>query len=201
MKELLQKKTYIGHNKWSTDIAPFTIGIRSEVTVLDVHYTEIYLSRMLLFIYNLVKHNGHILFISTDTNKANIESININNIVQHIANTLGFSYCTRRWIGGTLTNWKQVVKKSNINSKNYPTKNGLSLTGKFPDLIIVLNPYENRLAIEEANKLQIPVIGLLDSDSKSLGIDYVVPVNDDSEGFIYMFLGCITKAVKLARLK
>jgi small subunit ribosomal protein S2 len=164
----------MGHMGWTPDTSAFHLGKRSGMCILDPSYTRVHTARVLAFLAALLDAQGHLLFVST---RGDCQPM-----VRHVARMLGQSVITDKWIGGTLTNWTQIQS----------TKGDLST---FPDALIILNPYENLQAIQEAHRMNIPVIAIVDSDTPCHGIEYMIPANDDSDRCIYTFLHLVARVL------
>ena len=166
------------------------------------------------------------LFQGSLVNKVDLDLQSINRVDQLASSKPLISYYNNKWIGGTLTNWKQISKSALIFAKfsqrfdHFLIKNNIYFPQykkmkkrfhglvikkdhkvmlsfqKTPDLILIVNPNENKNVIHEANCLHIPIIAFTDSNTDLSGISYPIPVNSNSIHFIYLFLNWIFKIIK-----
>lgn len=207
--ELLDAGVHFGHkaSRWNPKMAPYLYGTRNDVHIIDLRKTAILLQIAMNAIYNTVKNNGKVLFIST--------KIQARDIMAECAIKCGQHYVNHRWLGGMLTNWSTIseaiknleelektlsdeeliatyTKKEVLNITRKKDKllqflDGIrSLNGK-PELIVIIDTNKERLAIKEAVKLKIPVLAVVDSNSDPDNIDFPVPGNDDAIRSIRMY--------------
>ena len=155
----------LGHARVRT--RAHVLGTRNGQAILNPASTTQGLARMALFVAALTQTGGHMLFVCT---RGRCQPL-----VRHVAHRFGHSSLTSKWIGGTLTNWTQVQT----------TKGSLQ---RFPDALVLLNPYDTPQAIREAQVLHIPVLALVDTDTPLEGIQYPIPGNDDSDHMIYTLM-------------
>jgi small subunit ribosomal protein S2 len=166
--------------------------------------------RMLKEVKNIVaeitRNRGHVLFIGTRKE--------IRNVVAIAAKRCSQPYINNRWVGGTLTNWKGVFnsierlkafERSNKPLKYYSPSElrkykrlkcsfeGLKDMDSLPDIIFIIDTDKHRMAVREAMKLNIPTIGIVDSNSNPSGITYPIPGNDDSMEAIYLYCDLISR--------
>lgn len=225
----LSKKKY-----WHPLMSPFLGAIRNKTAILTNSLARKSLLRAFYLIALVVKSGGNILIVNTNpeyfTLSKNISILTLGNTSNQFQNSISknfknlnasnISYCSFKWVGGTLTNWKQISKSVLTFAKfsqrcesflynhniNFPRYNKIKtcfqglLTKKFnktllafyekPDLIFLVNPNENRNVIAEANKLHIPIVALVESNTNLHGISYPIPCNIYSMTFFYY---CIKK--------
>jgi small subunit ribosomal protein S2 len=181
-------------------MAPFIYGERDSVHIIDLQQTAPLIHSALKVVYNTVKNNGRVLFVGT--------KVQAFELIKQYALMAGQYYVNHRWLGGTLTNFGTVsrsIKKLEqleaiLNdeevSQGYTKKEllefskkaekleralgGIRQLGGKPDLVIVIDTNKEKLAVTEATKLGIPVIGILDTNSDPDNITYPVPGNDDA---------------------
>lgn len=205
--ELLEAGVHFGHrtSRWNPKMAPYIFGVRDDIHVMDLRQTVPMLKRALDVIYKTVKSNGKILFVST--------KVQASELIAECAERCGQYYVNSRWFGGMLTNWptiSQSIKKMSALEKiieqgeqGYTKKELLELTrkkdklmrslggiraiGGKPDLLVVIDTNREHLAIAEATKLGIPIIGIVDSNSNPDHITYPIPGNDDSNRAIKLY--------------
>lgn len=205
------------------------LGLRDGVSVFSTHITQKHLLRAFHVIAGVLQKRGRVLFINTQpefwrlcSNVAHMTRGTFPGL-QNFQTPLLCSV-SYKWVGGTLTNWKQVSKsvvtfaKFSQRCQDFLVKNGMEFPkytrvkrcfqGLFhtqgslcftqkPDLIFLVNPHHNQSILDEACRLNIPVIALADSNTDPGNITYPVPVNTYSPGFAYY---CLKKLLKLAQL-
>ena len=202
IEDLLESGVHFGHNvrRWNPKMKEYIYGVRNNIHIFDLRVTLQLLNIALTKIHETVSKSGKILFVGTKKQ--------CNDIVKELAMLNNNFYVNKRWLGGTLTNWKTISNsikrleeietflKDNELSKNLSKKELLdisrekqkldlniggirTLNGK-PDLLIVFDVIKDKIAVREANKLNIPVIAIVDSNADPENIDYVIPGNDDA---------------------
>ncbi len=219
MRELLEAGVHFGHqsHRWNPKMAPFLYGVRSGIHIIDLSQTVPLLYRALQAVSDVVAGGGRVLFVATKR-QAQEE-------VAKAARNCGQYYVNRRWLGGTMTNWKTVsnsisrlkkleeilmnpsseqgagfTKKERLDLQRELTKlevglGGIKNMGGVPELMFVIDTNKEEIAIQEARRLGIPVIGIVDSNSSPEGITYPVPGNDDAGRAIAFYCDVISKAV------
>ena len=202
IEELLEAGVHFGHNvrRWNPKMEEYIFGVRNNIHIFDLRITAEALSNALLKLHETVTKSGKVLFVGTKKQCAEI--------VKELASLNKDFYVNKRWLGGTLTNWKTISNsidrlntlESNLNdpafSNSISKKELLQLTrekeklhlnlggikdlnGK-PDLIIIFDVIKDKLAVLEAKKLNIPIIGIVDTNADPELIDYIIPGNDDA---------------------
>ncbi len=202
IEDLLESGVHFGHNvrRWNPKMKEYIYGVRNNIHIFDLRITVDLLNTALSKIHETISKSGKVLFVGT---KKQCEDI-----VKELANINNDFYVNKRWLGGTLTNWKTIsnsIKRlddieSFLNdeksSKNLSKKELLDisrekqklqlniggirkLNGK-PDLLVVFDVLKDKIAVHEANKLNIPVVGIVDTNADPELIDYVIPGNDDA---------------------
>ena len=202
IEDLLESGVHFGHNvrRWNPKMKEYIYGVRNNIHIFDLRITVDLLNTALSKIHETISKSGKVLFVGT---KKQCEEI-----VKELANINNDFYVNKRWLGGTLTNWKTIsnsIKRlddieSFLNdeksSKNLSKKELLDisrekqklqlniggirkLNGK-PDLLVVFDVLKDKIAVHEANKLNIPVVGIVDTNADPELIDYVIPGNDDA---------------------
>ncbi|MCS6931689.1 MAG: 30S ribosomal protein S2 [Acetobacteraceae bacterium] len=215
LRGLLEAGVHFGHHtrRWNPKMKPFIFGVRNQVHILDLQQTVPLLERALRAIRDTVASGGRVLFVGTK--KAAAE------YVAEAATRCGQYYVNHRWLGGTLTNWKtitgsikrlkQMEERLASGTQGLTKKEILMLTrekqkleralggikemGGLPDILFVIDTIKEKLAIEEANKLGIPVVAVLDSNSDPTGIAYPIPGNDDAIRAIKLYCDLVAAAV------
>ncbi|MCX7371679.1 MAG: 30S ribosomal protein S2 [Alphaproteobacteria bacterium] len=215
LRALLEAGVHFGHHtrRWNPKMAPYIFGVRNQVHILDLQQTVPLLDRALRAIRDVVAGGGRVLFVGTKKSAQEY--------VAEAAQRCGQYYVNHRWLGGMLTNWKTItgsVKRlkemevrlgtdvSGLTKKEVlmltrekekldRALGGIKDMGGLPDIIIVIDVVKEKLAIEEANKLGIPVVGVLDSNSDPNGIAFPVPGNDDAIRAISLYCDLVAAAV------
>ena len=215
LRDLLEAGMHLGHktNKWNPSMDQYIYGSQDNVHIIDLRKTVSLLNETLTFVENISKNNGLILFIGTKSQASDI--------VKKYAEECKQFYVNKRWLGGMLTNWETVSNSLNslnslnkkINNQNLKLKKkeilqmnrqiekiekylgGLKEMGTVPQAIFVVDVNKDAIAVSEANKLKIPVIGILDTNSSPSGINYPIPGNDDSRKSIELICSLISSTI------
>ncbi|WP_160122126.1 30S ribosomal protein S2 [Rhodovarius lipocyclicus] len=215
LRGLLEAGVHFGHHtrRWNPKMAPYIFGVRNQVHILDLQQTVPMMDRALKAVRDVVAGGGRVLFVGTK--KAAAE------YVAEAAQRCGQYYVNHRWLGGMLTNWKTItgsVKRlkemegrlggdvEGLTKKEVLMLNrdkekldralgGIKDMGGLPDIIFVIDVVKEKLAIEEANKLGIPVVGVVDSNSDPSGITFPIPGNDDAIRAINLYCDMVAGAV------
>ncbi len=219
IKEMIDAGVHYGHKamRWNPEMGPYLYGTKDGIHIIDLQQTATMLHRALQVIRDVAKRQGKILFVGTKRQASEH--------IQEAAKRCGQFYVNKRWLGGTLTNWKTVSqsiktlyalekmtaesesgeglklsKKEllDIERKCRKLENSLGgireMNGK-PDMIFVIDTNKESLAIKEAQKLNIPIVAIVDSNSYPHGIDYIIPGNDDATRAIKLFCGLVSDAI------
>ena len=215
MKELLEAGVHFGHQKryWNPKMSKFIFGVRNNIHIINLEETLPALNAAAEFVNDLVQKNNKVLFVGTKRSAGKV--------IKEEAERCGMPYVDKRWLGGMLTNYKTIrqsirrlrdlemlstdgtfeklTKKEALSlqrdlDKLEASLGGIKDMGGLPDAIFVVDvDYEN-IAITEARKLGIPVIGIVDTNSSPDGIDYVIPGNDDAIRSIKLFVSSLADA-------
>lgn len=215
MRELLEAGVHFGHQTryWNPKMNEFLFGARNNIHIINLEKTVPALEKSLKYVHDLTAKKNKILFVGTKRSASKV-------IKEH-AERAGMPYVDKRWLGGMLTNYKTIrqsirrlreleiqssdgtfeklTKKEALSRQRTLTKlesslGGIKDMGGLPDVIFVVDVDHERIAITEAQKLRIPVIGIVDSNSNPDGIDYVIPGNDDAIRSIRLFVSAIADA-------
>ena len=214
LRQLLEAGVHFGHQtqRWNPRMGEFIFGARNGIHILDLTQTVPMLDLALNTIRDTVAKGGRILFVGTKRQAATP--------VAEAAEKCAQYYMNHRWLGGTLTNWQTVsqsinrltmyeeklnvgvdgmTKKERLGmerelSKLQASLGGIREMGGVPDLLFVVDVKKEALAVAEANKLGIPVIGIVDSNCSPDGIDYVIPGNDDAARAILLYCDLASRA-------
>lgn len=215
LRQLLEAGVHFGHHtrRWNPRMAPYLFGIRNQVHIIDLQQTVPMLDRALRAVRDVVAGGGRVLFVGTKRSAAEY--------VAESAKRCGQYYVNHRWLGGMLTNWKTITgsikrlrqidemlagetqgltKKEVLDITRDREKleralGGIKEMGGLPDILFIIDTNKEKLAIEEARKLGIPVIAVLDSNSDPDGVTYPIPGNDDAIRAITMYCDLISGAV------
>lgn len=216
MREMLEAGCHFGHQTrfWNPKMAQYIFGSRNHIHIINLEKTVAKLAEAEKFAHDLAAKGGKILFV--DTKRGGRE------IIAAEAQRAGMSYVDRRWLGGTLTNFKTVkntlkhlkemedtvaegglekmTKKEALDfNREIEALNrsigGIKDMAFLPDALFIIDVGYHKIAIQEANKLGIPVIGVVDTNSSPAGVDYVIPGNDDAGKAVAIYASCIADAV------
>ena len=218
IEDLLESGVHFGHNvrRWNPKMQEYIYGVRNNIHIFDLRITLELLNTALTKIHETVSKSGKILFVGTKKQ--------CSDVVKELAMLNNNYYVNKRWLGGTLTNWKtisnsikrleeiEIFLQNNDQSKNLSKKELLdisrekqkldlniggirSLNGK-PDLLIVFDVIKDKIAVKEANKLNIPVVAIVDSNGDPENIDYVIPGNDDALRSINLYKNYFFATIK-----
>ena len=202
LEDLLESGVHFGHNvrRWNPKMKEYIYGVRNNIHIFDLRITLELLNNALVKIHETVSKSGKILFVGTKKQ--------CSDVVKELAMLNNNYFVNKRWLGGTLTNWQTISNsikrldeielflKDNELSKSLSKKELLdisrekqkldlniggirTLNGK-PDLLIVFDVIKDKIAVREANKLNIPVVAIADSNADPEDIDYIIPGNDDA---------------------
>lgn len=216
MRQMLEAGVHFGHQTryWNPKMAPFIFGERSRIHIINLEKTLPLYRESLEFVKRLVTDGGSVLFVGTK--RAAREA------VAEEAQRCGMPYVSQRWLGGTLTNFKTVRqsikrmheldlqsedgtferlgKKEVIRLRREMEKLDKSLGGikdmnGLPDALFVIDVGHEKIAVSEARKLGIPIVGIVDTNNAPDGIDYVIPGNDDAIRAVQLYAQGIADAV------
>ena len=210
MRELLEAGAHFGHRTrfWNPKMAEYIFGSRNKIHIINLEKTKPMLNDVLNYVGRLSSNKAKILFVGTK--RAAQDSIR-----EH-ARRCGMPYVDHRWLGGMLTNYK-TVRQSIFRLKELKEmkekglfndmikKEALMLTRELEKLDRGLGGIENmgglpdalfeHIAVEEARRLKIPVIGIVDTNNSPDNIDYVIPANDDSMRAVDIYVRCVADAI------
>ena len=215
LRQLLEAGVHFGHHtrRWNPRMGPYIFGVRNQVHIIDLQQTVPMLDRALRAVRDVTAGGGRVLFVGTKRAAAEY--------VAESARRCGQYYVNHRWLGGMLTNWKTITgsikrlrqieeqlagdvtgltKKEVLDITRDQEKleralGGIKDMGGLPDILFIIDTNKEKLAVEEANKLGIPVIAVLDSNSDPEGVTYPIPGNDDAIRAITMYCDLIAGAV------
>jgi small subunit ribosomal protein S2 len=220
MQDMLKAGVHFGHQTryWNPKMASYIYGSRNKIHIIDLGKTQPLFSDALDFLSGIASRKGKILFVGT--------KYAAQEIVQQEAERCKMPYVNHRWLGGMLTNYKTIrqsikrlkelesmfetakfgrlTKKEILGLEREKDKlmnnlGGIKNMGGIPDALFVIDVGHEKIAIKEANRLGIPVVGIVDSNNDPDGIAYVVPGNDDSTRSIRFFASTIADVILDAR--
>ncbi|MEX0583721.1 MAG: 30S ribosomal protein S2 [Sneathiella sp.] len=215
MRQLLEAGVHFGHQsrRWNPKMGPYIFGARNKIHILDLQQTVPMLYQALKVVRDTVAGGGRVLFVGTKRQASDV--------VAESAKQCAQFYVNHRWLGGMLTNWKtvsesikqlhkleeqlsaentgltkkEVLKMTRQRDKLERALGGIKEMGGLPNVIVVIDTNKEELAVQEANKLGIPVVAILDSNSDPDGITYPVPGNDDALRAISLYCDLFKQAV------
>lgn len=220
MRDMLEAGVHFGHQTrfWNPQMAPYIFGDRNKIHIIDLEKTVPLFTDALNFLGRMASNQGRILFVGTKRAASKI--------VQEEAERCGMPFVNHRWLGGMLTNYKtvrqsikrlkdlekmsedgsfdRVTKKEALNMTREMEKldrslGGIKNMGGLPDAIFVVDVGYENIAISEAKKLGIPVIGIVDTNNSPAGVDYVIPGNDDAIRAIKLYTAQVADAIMESR--
>lgn len=216
MRKLLEAGVHFGHNtrRWNPKMAPYLFGSRNGIHIIDLRQTVPMLHRALSAVRDTVAGGGRVLFVGTKRQASER--------IADAARRCGQYYVNHRWLGGMMTNWETIsgsIKRlkeldSKLDGDEYAglTKKellmmnrereklerslgGIKDMGGLPDILVVLDTNKEDLAVQEAQKLGIPVVAVIDSNSDPKGVDFPIPGNDDAIRAIEFYCDMVSAAV------
>jgi len=216
MREMLEAGVHFGHQTrfWNPKMAPFIFGHRNKIHIINLETTLTKYQEAIAFVKKLAAKKGTVLFVSTKRQAREI--------LAEEAQRAGMPYVDERWLGGMLTNFKTVKlsikrlkdleqmvtdgsferlsKKEGLMAKRELEKLQKSMGGikdmpGLPDAIFVIDVGFHKIAITEAGKLGIPVVGVVDTNHSPDGVNYIIPGNDDSSRAIRLYARGVADAI------
>jgi small subunit ribosomal protein S2 len=216
MRVMLEAGVHFGHQTrfWNPKMGPFIFGSRNKIHIINLEKTVPAFNEALGFVRSLARRNGKILFVGTKRSAAKT--------IREQAERVGMPFVDQRWLGGMLTNYKTIrqsirrlkeletqsqdgtfdklTKKEALTKRRLMEKlerslGGIKDMGGLPDAMFVVDVMHEHIAVSEANKLGIPVVGVVDTNSDPAGVDYVIPGNDDAIRAIRLYVTAIADAI------
>ena len=217
LQELLEAGCHFGHQvrRWNPKMKKYVFGERDHVHIFDLAKTKEGLEDAYKFLRDISSEGKKVLFVGTKRQAAAT--------VKAAANKTGMPFITKRWMGGLLTNFSQISKSirrlSDLKSqretgelKKYTKKEqllidreieklekffgGVAEMDKLPDAVFIVDTHREDVAVREAVRMGVPVVGMVDSNGDPEIVDYVIPVNDDAVKSIELVVNLITDAVE-----
>ena len=208
MRDLLEAGAHFGHQKryWNPKMKEYIFGARNDIHIINLEKTVPALEAALAFVGQIANKRNKVLFVGTKRSAGKI--------IKEEASRCGMPYVDKRWLGGMLTNYKTIrqsirrlrdleeqksdgtfakltkheaLTRQRMLDKLESSLGGIKDMGGLPDVILVVDVDYEAIAVTEARKLGIPVIGLVDTNSDPDGIDFVIPGNDDAIRSVRLF--------------
>jgi len=215
MREMLEAGVHFGHQTrfWNPKMAPYIYGHRNKIHIINLEKTQPLFNDAMKFVRTLAARRGTILMIGTKRQAREVIAME--------ARRAGMPFVDQRWLGGMMTNFKTVkgslkrlkdmkaqiesgteirIKKEALMFERELAKlekdiGGIQDMNALPDAMFVIDVGYHKIAILEAKKLGIPIIGIVDSNHSPEGIDYVIPGNDDSSKAVALYAKAVADAV------
>ena len=215
IKQLLEAGVHLGHKtfRWNPKMSKFIFGSKNSIHIIDLVQTLEMTKAALHEIHKCIVSGGKILFVSTK--KQATESIS------SLANDTSQFYVNHRWLGGMLTNWKtisnsikrykkicedlkkenkgftkkEIIKMGTARDKLERSLGGIANMKKIPDMIFIIDTNNESIAVKEAQKLNIPIIAIIDTNSDPTGINFPIPGNDDARRAINLYCELVKQTI------
>ena len=216
IKQLLEAGVHLGHKtlRWNPKMKNFIFGEKNSIHIIDLTQTVNFLKTALVEVHKCIASSGKILIVSTKKQASEQ--------VSTLAKDTSQFYVNYRWLGGMLTNWntiqnsikrlkhledqlskdnmgftkKEIIKFGKERDKLQRSLGGISEMKKLPNLIFIIDTNIESLAVNEAKKLGIPIIAVLDTNSDPTGIDFPIPGNDDARRSINLYCDLLSSTIK-----
>ncbi len=214
MRQLLEAGVHFGHqtHRWNPKMKPYIFGDRNNIHIIDLAQTVPMLSRALQVVSDTVARGGRVLFVGTKRQASELIADSAKRSAQYYVNS--------RWLGGMMTNWKTIsnsiqrlrkldeilgsdasgfTKKERLNLEREREKlekalGGIRDMGGTPDLMFIIDTNKEKIAIDEAKRLGIPVVAIIDSNCDPDLIDFPIPGNDDASRAVALYCDLIARA-------
>ena len=215
IKDLLDAGVHFGHktNRWNPKMSEFLFGHRNGIHIIDLQKTVQLFNEALKVVKSFAEEGKTILFVGTKRQASDL--------IEKYAKSCNQYFINKRWLGGMLTNWdtiqnsisrlkkiedilenqinsytkKEILKFQNTSEKLNKAIGGIKELTKKPDLLFIIDTNKEFLAVKEANKTEIPIVAVLDSNSSPEGIDYPIPGNDDAIRSIEFYCNAISETI------
>ena len=201
MKQLLEAGVHFGHQtrKWDPKMKPYIFTSRNDIYIIDLQKTVKMVNDAYSFVRDAAANGAQFLFVGTKKQASEA--------IEEEAKRAGVFYISHRWLGGLLTNWetiqkrikrlkdlekmsedgtferlpkKEVVKLQKEHDRLEKFLGGIKDMERLPDVIYVVDSHKEHIAVQEANKLNIPIVGMVDTNANPDPIDVIIPSNDDA---------------------
>ena len=216
MRDMLAAGVHFGHQTrfWNPKMAPFIFGARNKIHIINLEKTLPAFNEALIELRNMASKGKKVMFVGTKRAAAKV--------IAEQASRVGMPYVDQRWLGGMLTNYKTIrqsikrlidletesqdgtfdllskkeaLLRTRMMNKLESSLGGIKEMGGLPDAIFVVDVQHEHIAITEANKLGIPVFGVVDTNSDPAGVDHVIPGNDDAIRAIRLYVTAVADAI------
>ena len=216
MRDLLQAGAHFGHQTrfWNPKMDAYIFGARNKIHIINLEHTVPAFNDALNTVKRLAENKNQVMFVGTKRAAGKI--------IEEHARRCGMPFVSHRWLGGMLTNYKTIrssikrlreleeqerdgtfakltkkeaLMRSRMKEKLERSIGGIKEMSGLPDVLFVVDVDHERIAVTEANKLGIPVIGIVDTNSDPDGVDYVIPGNDDAIRAIKLYVTAVADAV------
>jgi small subunit ribosomal protein S2 len=216
MRQLLEAGAHFGHqtHRWNPKMERYIFGSRSNIHIIDLSQTMPLLHQALVKVREVAASGGRVLFVGTKRQASEPVAASAKRCAQY--------YVNHRWLGGTLTNWrtisgsiarlreletvlespessgrlkKELLKLTRERDKLELSLGGIKDMGGIPDLMFVIDTNKEAIAIQEARKLNIPVVAILDTNCDPQGITYPIPGNDDAARALQLYCDLVADSV------
>jgi len=213
---MLAAGVHFGHQTrfWNPKMAPFIFGARNKIHIINLEKTLPAFNEALIEVRNMASKGKKVMFVGTKRAAAKV--------IAEQASRVGMPYVDQRWLGGMLTNYKTIrqsikrlidletesqdgtfdllskkeaLLRTRMMNKLESSLGGIKDMGGLPDAIFVVDVQHEHIAVTEANKLGIPVFGVVDTNSDPAGVDHVIPGNDDAIRAIRLYVTAVADAV------
>jgi small subunit ribosomal protein S2 len=220
MRDLLQAGAHFGHQTrfWNPKMDQYIFGARNKIHIINLEHTVPAFNEALQTVQRLAEKKNQVMFVGTKRAAGKI--------IEEQARRCGMPFVSHRWLGGMLTNYKTIrssikrlrelqeqerdgtfakltkkeaLIRSRMKEKLERSIGGIKEMSGLPDVLFVVDVDHERIAVTEANKLGIPVIGIVDTNSNPDGVDYVIPGNDDAIRAIKLYVAAVADAVLAGR--
>lgn len=222
MRDMLQAGVHFGHKTryWNPQMRPFIYGARDKIHIIDLEQTLPLFNNAMKLLGHTTAKRGKVLFVGTKRAARDV--------MQEEATRCGMPYVNHRWLGGMLTNYKTVRKsikrlkelETMFEKESFGMRNkkeiltlsrekekldrslgGIKEMGGLPDMLFIIDVGNEKIAIAEANRLGIPVIGIVDTNNTPDGVDHMIPGNDDSIRAIRLYASTVADSILQGREK
>ena len=216
MRDMLAAGVHFGHQTrfWNPKMAPFIFGARNKIHIINLEKTLPAFNEALIEVRNMASKGKKVMFVGTKRAAAKV--------IAEQAARVSMPYVDQRWLGGMLTNYKTIrqsikrlidletesqdgtfdllskkeaLLRTRMMNKLESSLGGIKEMGGLPDAIFVVDVQHEHIAITEANKLGIPVFGVVDTNSDPAGVDHVIPGNDDAIRAIRLYVTAVADAI------
>jgi small subunit ribosomal protein S2 len=216
MRDMLAAGVHFGHQTrfWNPKMAPFIFGARNKIHIINLERTVPAFNEALGYLKTLSARRHKVLFVGTKRSAAKV--------IREQAMRVEMPFVDQRWLGGMLTNYKTIrqsirrlqeleaqsadgtferlTKKEALTKRRLMEKlerslGGIKNMGGLPDALFVVDVQHEHIAVSEANKLGIPVVGIVDTNSDPVGVDYVIPGNDDAIRAVRLYVTAVADAI------